>query len=408
MLITHAFRDRESNIAANLVVDVMRGLTRVRLWRMALLEFKMRLSSGKGSVGNFITQSSYFALEENGQAVLLYCFFHCIIRGMKPALQTVSLNEAVTDRLEFRFGKRRTSNRIGGENFSAAQIVYETGLETIADDSLTSLLDCGMARTSTRKKQVLYSRMHNTPSSAPAAHPENHEPVPFPAIEADMLALIEKGVQVGIEDCMTVPQWQSCFHDASSLKSKLQAEYKKGFSRILPDISYPADTTVASENHILSVESSSLSEAMWTHRYDIFPSSSTDSDEARIGSSDTNECENESGDHENIVPEAVVLEASATIRMFMNEAQSSDLLNREFLSFYESRNLLKKATTFREFVSKDRQKRFNAGVMPGNTAITGRVLSSMTSVYFQQEMGSPSLEKLQLFALQERMLGLFP
>lgn len=376
LMVVTPYRPAEPRSGTLCIREAIRGITRIRIWRMSLIRYQMRMGVGKSSsaTGNFISAASYFALEELAQAVPNFVLFWAVVHSQSPEA-VVDMSELNTNRAEFAFGQHRTSNRISGESFTGAQLCHECAVQIMRQKALMEATKSGYNHYYTRKKRKLFSSMNSVGNASQFPHPSTEQPaehVTFAQLSDAVRDAVDDGVRAGVKDALLIKPWKDLYGSEDALLTQLQSEVEKLLIRFIPNYTYCADHLVSSFTDVSSADGTSIATRMWEHRSSLF--------ELVQGDEEIADPEDERGPQQDepLLPEEgpeisreSSVEASAFMRSFVRSSETSPLLERDELSWNEWRRLIAEANTFREWISRDRQRRFAAGALPGNVTVSG-------------------------------------
>lgn len=387
--------------AIDVVRETIRGLTRIRIWRLMITMNEangMRLGPSRKEArgcSNFLTTSTYFALEVLAQAAVQYVFWMALVLRRMPSELEVDLTECTTDRTEYSFGRHRGNVRVSGAAFTIAEFLREVTASMVYQEVEKETVASGSRLPFHQKKKKLFGSMiaDTLDSSSLLARAATGAEASFEDIQKTLVEVVDSAAQSGIRDAFSFPQIAACFSTVEKLAADLQATYRKAFETSVTFQEYTASHVVSAFWHLDAVDAVALTDAMWRHKEIAFPfprGRRTDTvnvagagELLSIGNREAFP-EQEEAEEEDVVQnsgqqkgisesdagqlaeEAAI--ARSVLRSFFVDSTGSPLLQKTRLSFCECRQLLKQANTFRETLSRDRGKRFMAPLLPGNHA----------------------------------------
>lgn len=385
--------------------NAVKGITMIRLWRMCLEHFGLRLGVSRTKTrgcASFISTSSYFACEELAQGVVMWVFHKCI-REKRPPDFLADLTEEVSNRLENTFGIARGSNRITGECMSLAEFVHESNVHVIWNDAVQTARADGYRHRFTRRKNETMSRLQD---QQPADTSFAGTPAIWDEITAPLTAAVDRGVDAALERALEIPQWKDKFATKSNLLSELRGGrfcYESALKDHLDQSAYQSKHLVSSFADLDRVDAAQQTAALWDHRHILFPLSipgtadmeqypeeveqenedgesalhghgetgiepDSDADEAAFAQHHPDFCSQVTQQRNDPDQQAQVDSSisASVVRSFILDSAFSPLLEQNHLTANGWRKLARQANTFREFISRNRQSRFAAGAMPGS------------------------------------------
>lgn len=405
-LILEPFRSKTWMRGEDVVRTAMQGVTMLRIWRLAVSDFKMRLACGRTSraCGNFLSSSSYFALEELAQNAVAYVLFMCSSRLLDPSSLFFMANKT-DDPVEVAFGQTRTSNRIDGANFTGAQFVYERAMVLVAEEAAAVANREGYQHLNPRKRIETNGSLKGLDV---ALHPPAAADVPL--LEMDYSALddlvgqsIDDGVFLGIQEALKVEAWRErwapspeerfgCGSNSTrgdlrdpvaemrfhKLRNMVRERYRDGLASHISFHDYSSVHLISAFSDYENLDSKLVAECLWEHRQELCSVHATehgppeldelDADDADEGSPEPGPREQDDESEQGMALRDCV-EDAAYVRSFVRDVQFCNFGKKTLLTFKEWKRFIALCGTFREHVSKDRKMRFAQGVQSGNSTI---------------------------------------
>lgn len=361
--------------ASEVIRGLMQGITMIRTWRMSLLKFKMKLSAGRGSrsCGSFLSAATYYSLEELAQQGVLFLMFLCCSKRCILQELHVSLAQFNTLLVEFLFGDKRSTNRQSGEKFTIAQLCHELSVSVIGQEARQRAEAAGARLNATRKRQSMYGPDTRSRAELQSYEIIQSEPeiVPtFQDIARQIHQAVDEGVLDGVRECWKIPAWQELYVTEGCMLSSLQQKYILCLTKMSPIVDYEEELVISSLEYFSDIDARAVVQALWTNRSEFRrhgadlgnTSEIADIEEDADADADPGVgAEEPDGPHQ----------SAAMLRSFIRESAQSDLLSESRLSWNDWQRLLRQANCFREWTSRDRQSRFIAGGMPGNSNVQG-------------------------------------